>query len=56
VTFTAGPATTRMNLLWEPYEATATELQCFAQAIERANAGWTAGMDKLERLLEELGG
>jgi uncharacterized protein YndB with AHSA1/START domain len=45
---------TKVDLTWVPHEATDAEIACFAEAIDRAGAGWTAGMDKLEALLAEL--
>lgn len=54
VTFTTLKRRTKVKLTWEPHEATAAEIACFAAAIAGADKGWKAGMDLLERLLVEL--
>ena len=56
VTFEEMDGKTKMRLTWEPHEASAAELACFAAAIEGLDKGWGAGMELLAALLAELQG
>jgi uncharacterized protein YndB with AHSA1/START domain len=54
VTFEPDGAQTIMRLTWEPHQATAAELACFAGALANLDRGWGAGMDMLANMLAEL--
>jgi uncharacterized protein YndB with AHSA1/START domain len=54
VTFEENGGRTKMRLTWAPYEASDTEIACFAAAIDRMGKGWGAGMQLLAELLAEL--
>ncbi len=54
VTFDEKDGQTRMELIWQPHEATKAEIDCFAAAIAGLDKGWGAGMALLETLLLEL--
>jgi len=54
VTFEDEHPRTRLRLRWVPHEASATEIACFAAAIDGMDKGWAAGMELLAGLLAEL--
>jgi uncharacterized protein YndB with AHSA1/START domain len=54
VTFEKDGAQTHMRLTWEPHQATAAELACFAGALANLDRGWGAGMEMLTNMLAEL--
>ena len=54
VTFEAIDDRTKLRLIWEPHEASAAEIACFAAAVEGMGKGWASGMALLEELLAEL--
>jgi uncharacterized protein YndB with AHSA1/START domain len=54
VTFEALGEQTKVRLTWVPHEATSAEIACFAAAISGADKGWSAGMELLGKLLDEL--
>lgn len=54
VTLEENNGQTNLTLTWIPHEATEEEISCFKQAIEGMGKGWNAGMQLLEKLLEEL--
>ncbi len=54
VTFADEGGKTQMRLTWEPHDASAAEIACFAGAMDGMGKGWGAGMELLERLLAEL--
>lgn len=54
VTFKQEGNRTKMQLVWEPYDATEAEIACFAAAMDGFSKGWGAGMDLLSDLLAEL--
>ena len=45
---------TKMVLTWQPMDASAEEIACFAAAVDGMGKGWGAGMDLLEQILAEL--
>ena len=54
VTFDEVNGETTMRLSWEPHEASAAEIACFAQAVDGMGKGWESGMNILEEILAEL--
>ncbi|KAE9632837.1 MULTISPECIES: SRPBCC family protein [Parasedimentitalea] len=54
VTFTEKDGKTQLRLTWQPHEASAAELACFAAAIGGMDKGWASGMEILAELLVEL--
>ena len=54
VTFEKSGDQTKMRLTWTPHEATAAEINCFANAMSNMGNGWDAGMKLLVELLAEL--
>lgn len=49
-----GDGGTAVRLTWTPHEASASEIACFAGAIDNLGKGWGKGMDMLAELLAEL--
>lgn len=45
---------TSMRLTWEPHEASAAEIACFAAALAGLDQGWAAGMELMAAMLVEL--
>lgn len=54
ITLTEADGKTTQRLEWAPYEATDTEIACFAAAMDGLGKGWGAGMAILEEMLAEL--
>ena len=54
VTFAEDGGRTRLRLTWEPHDASAAEIACFAGALAGLDKGWGAGMELLAELLAEL--
>ncbi|MEA3134022.1 MAG: hypothetical protein QOG17_1868 [Gammaproteobacteria bacterium] len=54
VTFAKDGSRTKMRLTWEPHDASAAEIACFAAAIDSMGKGWEGGMKLLSDLLAEL--
>ena len=56
VTFREEGEKTHVRLVWTPYEATETEIACFAGAMEGFGSGWGAGFAIMDDILKELQG
>lgn len=56
IKLTAIDTGTRLDLTWDPHEATEEEIAGFAAMIGQMGGGWSAGMDILEQMLAELNG
>ena len=54
VTFTEAGGKMQVRLVWTPYEATDTEIACFAGAMEGFGSGWGAGFTIMDDILKEL--
>ncbi len=56
VTFTEEGDSTKIHFSWSPHEASETEQQVFAAAMEGMGKGWGSGMDIIDTILAELQG
>jgi len=54
VTFQEAGEKTKVRLTWVPFEATDTEIACFAGAMDGFGSGWGAGFTIMDTILAEL--
>ncbi len=54
VTFEEEGSGTKVRLTWEPMDATAAEVTCFAGAVNKMGGGWESGYAIIDEILAEL--
>ena len=54
VTFEDQGNKTKVRLVWEPFEASESEVACFNAAVSRMGGGWEAGYKIIDAILAEL--
>lgn len=54
VTFEEDGEKTNVRLVWEPYDASAAEIECFAGAMANMGKGWESGYAIMDEIFKEL--
>lgn len=54
VTFAEEGDTTKVRLVWAPFEATEAEIACFAGAVANMGKGWEGGFAIMDQIFAEL--